>query len=74
MRLYKEISENPFFDKFTIYNISDFDELDRIVLKEKKVLITQKIDEKQLLSQEENQQAQLVDKLKKKEKIAEHLI
>jgi len=37
-RIFQEISTNPFFEDFSIYNISDLDELDRIVLKEKKII------------------------------------
>jgi len=37
-KLYREFSENPGFKNFSIYNINDLDELDRIVLKEKKII------------------------------------
>lgn len=37
-RIYDEISSNPFYEDFTIYNINELDELDRIVLKEKKII------------------------------------
>lgn len=36
--IYDEISNNPFFEGYSIYNISELDELDRMVLKEKKII------------------------------------
>ncbi|MDA3811124.1 MAG: hypothetical protein PF518_12450 [Spirochaetaceae bacterium] len=37
-RIYREFRENPLYENYSIYNINELDELDRIVLKEKKII------------------------------------